>query len=377
MYLYRSVVVFPLFRLDAEEIEKISLCWLGLEFHIKNKLYDKKKILFFLMGLLLVGTITVVAAEVMIRFVSPQRSMYPRWEFSSRYGFEPFESTEMVHTLPGQWRYIYSINEYRYRGEAVPISDRYRETNVVVLGDSYTFGQGVQDNEVYTAVMQRILNPDFSVINLGVGGWGLTQQIRRYYEFGRLYEPRFVILQFSSNDPSDNVRDRVTIVEDGRFRFQEAGGSTNHLRKYLSRSIIFQKSQLYNLFRDAGYAFVNRSVMEDAQQELALDHDRGVPDEEQLYNELLEVFAKSLHERGVDLIVMAVEEQLSSFPHIRDKILDLESEGHLLYVDTAEWFDWSPGLPGHYEEAMSPEGHWGEEAHRLIGTKLSEIVLGL
>lgn len=338
---------------------------------MKTKFSDKKTSLFFLIGFLLVATVTVVAAEVMIRFVNPQMSMYPRWEFSSRYGFELFESTEMVHTLPGEWRYLYSINQYRYRGEVVPISDQYSEANILALGDSYTFGQGVQDNEVYTAVMQRILDPDFNVINLGVSGWGLTQQIRRYYEFGRLYEPRVVILQFSSNDPSDNVRDRVTIVEDGRFRFQEAGGSTNHLRKYLSRSIILQKSQLYNLVRDAGYKFFQSSVMEDAQRILALEQDTGVSDEEQLYNELLEVFAMSLHERGVDLIVIGVEEHLNRFPYIRDKVLELESSGQLLYVQTAEWFD--------YEEALrSPEGHrWGEEAHRIIGTKLSEIVLGL
>lgn len=335
---------------------------------MKNKLFDKKTIFFSLMGLMLVAVVTVVAAEVMIRFVSPQRYMYPRWEFSSRYGFEPFESTEMVHTLPGQWRYIYSINEYRYRGEAVPISDRYSATNIVALGDSYTFGQGVQDNEVFTAVMQRILDPEFNVINLGVSGWGLTQQIRRYYEFGRLYDPRVVILQFSSNDPSDNVRDRVTIVEDGRLRFQEAGRSINYLRRYLSQSVVLQKSQLYNLVRDAGYNFFYRSVVEDAQRTLVLEKDTAVPDEEQFYNELLEVFARSLSERGVYLIIIAVEEQLSGFPYIRDKVIDLEREGRLLYVRATQWFEDEQAL-------QSPEGHlWGEEAHRIIGTKLSEIV---
>ena len=55
--------------------------------------------------------------------------------------------------------------------------------NIVLLGDSYTFGFGVNDGNEFAAVMSRELSSDYNIINTGVGGWGLTQQIRRYYEF--------------------------------------------------------------------------------------------------------------------------------------------------------------------------------------------------
>lgn len=109
----------------------------------------------------------------------------------------------MIQELPGKWRFTYKINEYGYRGASVGISSKYFETNIVILGDSYSFGHGVQDGEEYAAVMNGILKEHYNVINLAVGGYGLTQEIRRYYAFGQLYQPRLVLLQFAENDPED------------------------------------------------------------------------------------------------------------------------------------------------------------------------------
>jgi hypothetical protein len=78
---------------------------------------------------------------------------------------------------------------------------------------------------------------------------GLAQHIRRFYEFGRLYDPSVVIVQFCNNDPRDNYRNRVTIVEDGKFVFRSSTFGLNFLKRFLSDSKI-QKSQLYNLIRD-------------------------------------------------------------------------------------------------------------------------------
>ena len=50
-------------------------------------------------------------------------------------------------------------------------------------------------------VLQRGLKVSIDVINLSVAGYGLTQEIRRYYEFGQLFLPSYVILEFVKMTP--------------------------------------------------------------------------------------------------------------------------------------------------------------------------------
>ena len=147
----------------------------------------------------------------------------------------------MINACPGRWEFTYTTNEYQYRGLPVPISNIYEKENIIVLGDSYSFGQGVNDGDEYPAIIDAQLKEDFNVINLSVGGWGLTQQIRRYYEFGQLYSPKIVLLQFCANDPHDNFKNMVTIIENGRFKFQNSNNTINFVKKFLSKKDFLKK----------------------------------------------------------------------------------------------------------------------------------------
>lgn len=311
--------------------------------------------------------VAFVLGELLIMAVRPRESMYPRWAFSAEYGTQLYPNTSMVHKRPGQWKFTYTTNAYRYRGEPVPLSNNYLKTNVVVLGDSFSFGQGVDDGEEYPAIMRETLMDAFDVVNLGVGGWGLTQEIRRYYEFGQLYDPPIVILQFAVNDPEDNFNNQVTSIEGDRFTFQSSRNTTNWLKQYLSDSII-QKSQIYNLFRDSAYQFFKRQTVEEATQAWQRSGQREASPAEELHVALLELFASDLSARGVRLIMIAVNDQLNYFPHIKRAVADLDTKGLLRYVEVTDWFKGVTGFE-------SPEGHeWGAKAHQIIGSELAEIV---
>jgi hypothetical protein len=313
--------------------------------------------------------ILLIVGELAVRWFSPQDSMYPRWEYSSRYGFENQRNTTIVHESPGEWKYLYWVNEFRYRGEPVPISNSYDKTNIVVLGDSYTFGIGVNDGEEYSAVLQDAIGDQFSVINLGVGGWGLTQQIRRYYEFGQVYSPELIVLQFSGNDPDDNFNYRVTTVKEGKFEFHEPENRFNRLKKYLSTSII-QKSQLYNLIRNTGFRFLQERRLEQRERAHAegTQKDEAAP-QEMLYVHLLRAFAKDLGSRDIPLVMISIKDQLRDYPHLYSEVLQLDDEGSLHCVETSDWF---VGVTDY----ASPEGHkWGTKAHRIVGANLVAPVL--
>lgn len=322
-------------------------------------------------GVVVVAAFT--AGELMIRFTRPVRTMYPRYRFIPEYGFGLFPGRSVVHSQPGRFEFHYTVNEYGYRGEAIPVAGRYDTHNVVVLGDSYTFGQGVDDGEPYAAVLGDLLGDDYAVVNLGSPGWGLTQEIRRYVDLGARYQPEVVVLQYCSNDPEDNLNHRVTTVENGEFVFHSSSTSTSWAKKYLSGSII-QKSQLYNFYRGRIYEwFQNRHVQQVAADlgETAEPVRTGeVTARERFYCELLDRFAVELERDGVHLIMISVEKQLDNLPGVESCVMAEQDAGRLEYVDLDAVFDGVDRGDGFY----SPEGHWGPRAHRLVAQALAPAI---
>jgi hypothetical protein len=98
----------------------------------------------------------LAAGEVIVRFACPQSALYPRFKFSEDYGTALYENTTMIHRKPGFFSYSYRINEYGYRGKAIPFSIAYERANIVVLGDSNAFGTGVNDGEEFPAIATHI-----------------------------------------------------------------------------------------------------------------------------------------------------------------------------------------------------------------------------
>ena len=317
--------------------------------------------------------IIFISGETLLRVFASQEYIYPRWEFSSEYGSLLPRNQIMTQERPGQYKFSYQINQYRYRGEPVPVSNGYGKKNIVVLGDSYTFGHGVDDGNEYPAVLSKALGSEYDVINLGVGGWGLTQQIRRYYEFGQLYAPEIVILMFCSNDPRDNMGNNVTVADNRRFKFQPSRNDSNWIKKYLANSIV-QKSQLYNFIRNGLYHLFSRSNTGLAlnQDNSKSKHSDSITKQETYYNELLELFALDLKENNIEFLVISVPGQLEAFGQINSMVIELDARKLINYIDITRWFENSPDKLS----LRSPEGHPGPGWHDVIGNGLAETISG-
>ena len=334
-----------------------------------------RKTLFRLTAILLSLAAGVAMTEIALRLFYPQESLLPRWAFSPEYCSSVYPWVRMVHERAGRWKFIYTINEDGYRGPRALVSSKALVPTVIVLGDSYTFGAGVNDGEEYAAVLGDLLQGAGRVVNLGVGGWGLTQEIRRFYDFGIRFAPSVVVLQSSANDPQDDLRCPVTEIVDGRFSFHDSHRGIFSIQKILSRSII-QRSHLYNLVRDRLYRLAEARRARKARASLESDRperseiERPGSPEELEYVQLLELFVRDLHARQIGVIVLTVNSQLRAFPRIAGAVERLEGEGLLHFCDAADWLK-----DGTYEP--SPEGHlWGARAHHVIGERLAEVVRG-
>jgi lysophospholipase L1-like esterase len=95
---------------------------------------------------------------------------------------------------------------------------------ILSIGDSHTYGMGVERFESYPAQLERLLNdasgtPRFEVTNLGVPGSNSAQVRRRLPQYLELYEPDLVIVLIGVNDywnaeetesgPATSLRERL------------------------------------------------------------------------------------------------------------------------------------------------------------------------
>jgi len=75
---------------------------------------------------------------------------------------------------------------------------------ILVLGDSFTFGDEVSDDETYPHYLQALL-PQSEVLNFGVYGYGHDQMLLYFKREGIKYSPDIVILGFVHDDMIRNM----------------------------------------------------------------------------------------------------------------------------------------------------------------------------
>jgi len=75
---------------------------------------------------------------------------------------------------------------------------------ILAIGDSHTFGWGVNKSDRYTTKTETRLNnsldKNVEIINAGVSGWGIREFKNFYLERGRSYETDFVLVNIAFHD---------------------------------------------------------------------------------------------------------------------------------------------------------------------------------
>ncbi|MEZ4654087.1 MAG: GDSL-type esterase/lipase family protein [Candidatus Eisenbacteria bacterium] len=97
------------------------------------------------------------------------------------------------------------INEDGFQGTSHPGGTNSRRVRILVLGDSYVFGHGVEDDETFCAVLAHLL-PSTEVLNFGVSGYSTDQELLLLQDRGLAYHPDVVLLCLYRNDILDNGR---------------------------------------------------------------------------------------------------------------------------------------------------------------------------
>jgi hypothetical protein len=93
------------------------------------------------------------------------------YRFDDRYGFVHVPGAR-TSQLGRRYFASYATDAEGNRVMPAPVAAR---STVMFLGDSFTFGAGVNDDQTFPFVLATEHWTDVRVINAGVGGWGLTQ----------------------------------------------------------------------------------------------------------------------------------------------------------------------------------------------------------
>jgi len=100
-----------------------------------------------------------------------------------------------------------TVNSFGCRDREYQIPKPRGVVRIVGIGDSLTFGQGVEEEDTFLARLERDLTAmglRVEVINCGVFGYNVNEEARRFQEVAELLEPDIVLIGYELGDPLPN-----------------------------------------------------------------------------------------------------------------------------------------------------------------------------
>ena len=140
-----------------------------------------------------------------------------------------------------------SSNSKGVRGKKEYTYERKKEfKRIVAIGDSFTFGEEVNDNQTWPAVLETLLK-NTEVINLGCSAYAHDQIFFSLRDEGVKYAPDIILLGYFKSDVPRNMENFLcyakpqVIEKDGKYFFSNIPVPTP---KELIKEVMYQ-SQLY------------------------------------------------------------------------------------------------------------------------------------
>jgi lysophospholipase L1-like esterase len=326
--------------------------------------------------------LAVAVAEVALRALS-QGATIDRWAVPHpRYGFvhrANFKQTVVRPWVNTTYVWHVSINSLGFRGPEPDLSDT-KALRILLLGDSFTFGYGVEYEQTFGAILQSNLlagGVTAMVFNAGVTGWGSAQEFLFAADNFDKLKPDIIVVTFCENDP----------IEDEIFA---RGGSKGVLPSFPGKRWVRDHSRLYGAVYNAvssllynRYLLAKKANNQTTQKSAVVaatnvntvvqpvDRFGGL----EWYYRTMDLFRdfsgkfRRANPNG-HLLVQVVEFWRNDF---RDVMQVLDNEGQVRFVNLREDAgDWSA------EDVRLPfDPHWNPAMHQVAADRLTREILGL
>ena len=210
----------------------------------------------FLLWLTLAGIVvaaTGTMGEIMVRLLAPQELSGTWLTYGPRGLVLNKASSTAVHQQ-GPSVVSYRFNSLHQRGAEPPAAAR----RVLVLGDSFTFGWMLPEEQTYVGRLQvmadrRFGAGGFQFLNAGTGGWGAGDYLAYLELLGARVAPQLVVIFVSYDDFQRALRHPLYVLEDNTLVERDLSRPSFEWKNLLSRSdfynALLERSHLLQLLR--------------------------------------------------------------------------------------------------------------------------------
>jgi lysophospholipase L1-like esterase len=175
---------------------------------------NRRGILINLSLIILSTLFAFLLSEIMLRvmgldplYVSPERDRF--WKYDALLGWAHKPGQEGIFETP-EFRTTVRINQKGLRDREHSYERQNDNKRILVLGDSFAWGYGVEESERFSQLLEKSL--DVEVINAGVSGYSTDQELLWYKNEGIKYETDLVVLVLAGNDVGDNDQQLVSTI---------------------------------------------------------------------------------------------------------------------------------------------------------------------
>jgi hypothetical protein len=312
-------------------------------------------------------------------------------------------------SIDGKWEFFINKKGFRNTKEFDYVKPK-DILRILTLGDSFTIGYEVQQDQTYSAILEKYLNRKgltAEVINAGVSGFGNAEELVFFEQEGIKYQPDVLILGFYQNDLTDNLRSDIYRLGNNSLvlhntEYVPAIKVSNFLSSLFLYRWLSDHSYLHNYLNNALSVYIKNKIEERNLNEISKSKEVAKPialsdngkhnsrgrsksesvveptsSDRKEYNEKLAIelirriysIAKE-HNIYFILVDIPTPDLKASFP-----VLEASEYPNLcdLYFNSLEVLKDYQGLIGLYV----PHGHnhWSQFSHLLVGKKLGEILI--
>ncbi|MDP2922100.1 MAG: hypothetical protein Q8O30_00055 [Candidatus Omnitrophota bacterium] len=169
-----------------------------------------KKVMIKILALFIIFIVSFIALESLFRLYRGKDltlKVTTGKELNSGYDFEPYKDFELTSSRKGEFDVNVKINNFGFRGGDMKLEKTPGVSRIFMVGDSFTFGVGAEDDETIPYLTEKKLKDkgfNVEIINAGVGHRSPVIYYLKLRDNYLKFKPDAVVLLLDFSDLRDD-----------------------------------------------------------------------------------------------------------------------------------------------------------------------------
>ena len=349
----------------------------------------------------------ILSLEIFLQYFYPDKYRYTSNNYTRFSEYDPYLGWKLKKDTEGRitqmdYSILVKINHEGFRDNYTPqnVSDIMKR--IWMIGDSFTFGYGVEEEETFSSILQKYL-PLYDIVNMGVYGYATDQEFLLYKK--KLQEeinPDIVVLQmFLSNDMIDNLSGDFLHYHKPHFLLTDTGliltnvpvplnttktidENKTSLKNYI-KEILSQHSRAFN-FIDIRYDYL-KDIINRKKHAYSLSKKYGTPEELNRSWRITEALIRSFNEisktNGTKLIIVLIPDKRDFYDidtnfrkyfDAYERIKKMSNKENFTVIDLYRSFEKVIDKSGIHKIYLLRDAHLNAYGHKIIADEIFNVI---